>query len=353
MLLIAPYWGDLVLRHICTVLIHTVLLKKIVVFGLLTYFTGIPANVVRKIPASIMKNIVALLILVTTSPLLFAQTTFKAGWNNYQASMIIREYIYSYTYTDSFKLFLTDSVITYVATDSMVTQSTYYRLHDKSIYKTINYLTGKKQVTKTEEYKDDNLQVMSEWKYDDKGRKTYSLEDNKLTGNVYKKNYDYSTDKKTNEAVVTESAYFNNKIEFYTKSYFDKNGVKIKEVRLNDNNKDVIHVESYIYGENGKVKERSVYFPEFKVTKKFTENDGLILPKCYSVLPMGVKDKINIHTRVSFMKKFLASKVAVIFDRDCDEFSYKFISGNYCDIIVASSKMNNVKKVTFRYREKV
>ena len=299
-----------------------------------------------------MKNIIALLILLTASPLLFAQTTFKAGWNTYQVSMVIREYTYSYTYTDSFKLFLTDSAVTYVANDSMVTQTTYYRLHDKAIYKVVNYLTGKKQVIKTEEYKDDNLQVVSEWKYDEKGRKTYSLEDNKLTGNVYKKNFDYATDKKTNEAVMTESAYFNNKIEFYTKSYFDKNGVKTKEVRLNDNNKDVIHIENYVYGANGKVKERSVYFPEFKVTKKFEEREGLLLPKCFTVAPMGVKEKINIHARVSFMKKFLASKAAVIFDKDCDEFSYKFISGTYCDIVVASSKTNNVKKVTFRYREK-
>ncbi len=304
-------------------------------------------------PDSIMRNIIALLILLATTPLLHAQTTFKAGWNNYQASMIIREYTYSYTFADSFKLFLTDSAITYVATDSMVTQTHFYHLRDKAIYKTINYLTGKKQVIKTEEYRDDNLQVLNEWKYDDKGRKIYSLEDNKLTGNVYKKNFDYSTDKKTNELVMTESAYFNNKIEFYTKSYFDKNNMKVKEVRLNDNNKDVIHVENYVYGENGKVKERSVYFPEFKVTKKFTENEGLLLPKCFTVLPMGVKEKINIHTRVSFMKKFLTSKVAIIFDKDCDEISYKFVSGNYCDIVVASSKMNNVKKVVFRYREKI
>jgi hypothetical protein len=299
-----------------------------------------------------MKKIIALLALLIMSAGLSAQNTFKAGWNNYQIGTVIHEYTYSYTYADSFRLYLSDSSITYVTPDSMVTESVSSHVKDNSVYKTVNYFTTKKQVAKTEEYKDDNLQEVHEWKYDDKGRKIYYLDDNKLNGNSYKKNYDYASDKKTGEGIITESSYFNGKIEFYTKSYFDKNFVKTKEVRLNDNNKDVIHIESYTYGENGKVKERSVYFPEFKVTKKFEEQEGLLLPKCFQVQPMGVKERINLHTRVSSMKKFLATKTAVIFDKDCSEFEYKFISGSYCEIIVASTKLNNAKKITFRYKEK-
>ncbi len=300
-----------------------------------------------------MKRIIPLLVLLTLTKTLNAQPTFKAGWNNYQTGMIIREYTYTATYADSFRLFLSDSAVIFNTPDSMVTEAFYYHLHDNAVYKTINYLSPKKQILKTEEYKDENLQEVNEWKYDDKGRKTFHLEDNKLNGNSYKKNYDYSADKKTGESIVTESAFFNGKIEFYTKSYYDKNNVKTKEVRLNDNNKDVIHIENYVYGDNGRVKERSVYFPEFKVTKKFEERAGLIPLTCYRVMPMGVTEKINIRTRISFMKKFLASKTSIIFDKSCDEFEYRFQSGSYCEIIIASTRVNNTKRVTFRYKEKV
>src|SRR5205814_1785822 len=140
------------------------------------------------------------------------------------------------------------------------------------LHKTIHYFNNKKHIIKTEEYKGgDNLVLVNEWKYDEKDRKAFYSEDNKVNGKSYKKNYTYSTDKKSGETVVTESSYFNGRIEFYTKSYYDKKGMMYKEVRLNDNNKDVVHIESFTYGENGKVKERTVYFPEWRVTKKFQE----------------------------------------------------------------------------------
>ena len=300
-----------------------------------------------------MKTVIAFIVLLSICIVSFAQSTFKAGWNNYQTGMIIHEYTYNYTFTDSFRLFLTDSAKILATSDSMVTEAICNHLHDNSTYKTVNYFTGKKQVTKTEEYKDDNLQQSNEWRYDDKGRKIFQSEDNKVNGNIYKKNYDYSTDKKTGEIIVTESAYFNGKIEFYTKSYYDKNYQKTKEVRLNDNNKDIIHIENYTYGENGKVKERSVYFPEFKVTKKFEEHEGTLLPKCFKTMPMGTNEKINLHTRIAFIKKFMTKMQATIMDRDCDEFEYKFYNGVNCEIVIASTKVNNTKKLTFRYKEKV
>ena len=300
-----------------------------------------------------MKNIFALLIILAANTTMFAQSTFKAGWNTYQTGMIIHEYTYTYTFTDSLHLYLSDSSVIYVTPDSMVTAALTSHVRDNSIYKSINYFNGKKQVTKTEEYKDEALQQMNEWRYNEKGQKITHIEDNKLNNNNYKKNYDYATDKKTGETIVTESAYYNGKIEFYTKSYYDKNNQKTKEVRLNDNNKDIIHIESYVYGENGKVKERSVYFPEFKVTKKFEEREGSLLPKCFRTMPMGTTEKINLHTRIAFIKRFMTRMQSVISDHDCDEFEYKFTNATNCDIIVASTKVNNTKKLIFRFKEKV
>ena len=70
-------------------------------------------------------------------------------------------------------------------------------------------------------------------------------------------------------------------------------------------------------------------------------------------MPMGTAEKINLHTRISFIKRFMTRMEPVIFDKDCDEFEYKFTNGSNCDIIVASTKINNAKKLTFRYKEKV
>ena len=299
-----------------------------------------------------MKKIITLIALISICVSAHAQPTFKAGWNNYQTGMIIHEYTYNYTFTDSFRLFLTDSSVIFATADSMVTEAVSSHLHDNAVYKTVHFFNNKKEVTKTEEYKDENLQQANEWRYDEKGRKIFQSEDNKLNGNNYKKNYDYFTDKKSGETIVTESAYYNGKIEFYTKSYYDKNNQKTKEVRLNDNNKDVIHIETYVYGENGKVKERSVYFPEFKVTKKFEEHEGDLLPKCFKTMPMGTAEKINLHTRISFIKRLMMRMQATLSDKDCDEFEYKFSNGSNCEIIVSSTKVNNTKKLIFRYKDK-
>lgn len=205
---------------------------------------------------------------------------------------------------------------------------------------------------KSEEYRGDELLVVNEWKYDDKNRKIYHQEDNRSTNTRYKKNYDYANDKKTGELVMTESSYYNGKIEFYTKSYFDKNMVKYKEVRLNDNNKDVIHIENYTYGDNGKLKERSVFFPEFKVTKKFAEKGGDAAPKCFKSLPAGIADKPGIATKVAYIKRIAAKNQAVIQDPDCHDFEFKFINSNSCEVVFNSTKVNNVKQVTFRFKEK-
>ena len=219
--------------------------------------------------------------------------------------------------------------------------------------KQATFYNKKKQIIKTEEYTDEQLQLVNEWKYDDKNRVISHVEDNKLTGKTYRKSSEYTTDKKSGELVVSECSYFNGRIEFYTKSYFDRNNVKYKEVRLNDNNKDVIHIESYVYGENGKVKDRSVFFPEFKVTKKFTEVDGLQLPKCIRTFTMGIVDKPLLNTRISYIKKVIGKNKLVLMDKDCGSYEYKFTNSINCEIVVLTTKINNGKQIVFRFKEKL
>lgn len=300
-----------------------------------------------------MKKYILPVALTAVPHLMYAQATFKAGWNTYNTRMIIHEYAYNFVQNDSIRLYLTDSSKTFVSPDSLVTVTLCYASREKSVYKTINYLNTKKQILKTENYKDDILLESNEWKYDDKNRKILHFTENKVTGNVYKKAYDYSGDKKNGDFVVTESSYYNGKIEFYTKSYYDKNMVKYKEVRLNDNNKDIIHVETYTYGENGKVKERSVYFPEFKVTKKFNEPAGNQLPKCFKTIPVGIADKVTPAVKIGYIKRVITKNQVVMNEADCHDYEYTFSNFSNCEITVATTKVNNNKRLTFCYREKL
>ena len=299
-----------------------------------------------------MKKYAFTAILLMFYTTLLAQATFKAGWNTCNTGTLTHEYTYSYVYKDSIRLYITDSLQVFTSTDSLTILTLTFPYHDKSVYKTINYLNPKKLLIKTEEYKDDNMQVSKEWKYDDKQRKNYSFEDNKLNGNNYKKYYEYNTDKKNGDMVISETAYFNGKVEFYTKTYIDKKNVKYKEIRLNDNNKDVVHIETFIYGADGKLQERSVFFPEWKVTRKFPEKQDNMLPKCSRVLPVGIPDKVNLHTRIAYMKKVLVKNQLILNDKDCDHFAFTFRNFTNCEIVVATTNVNNGKKVVFRYKDK-
>ncbi len=292
------------------------------------------------------------LLLLCLPACVLAQSTFKVGWNTYQAATITRQFTYRYTYTDSTVLTLIDTMTILSTADSLVHLTMHTPMREKAMYKTACFLNIKKQMVKLEEYKNDNLLSNKEWKYDDKNRRSSQIEENKVTGNFYRKTYDYSADKKSGDMVVTESSYYNNKIEFYTKSYFDRSNTKYKEVRLNDNNKDVIHIESYTYGDNGKVRERSVYFPEFKVTKKFSEHDGDVPAKCFKTLPVGIADKPNLNARIPYIKKVLVKNQAIIYDKDCDEFEYRFFNGSNCEIIVSTTKTTNVWQVVYRYKDR-
>ena len=281
-----------------------------------------------------------------------AQVTFKSGWDTYKTSLLTHEYTYSINTADSTKTIMTDSVNLYASADSLVIMTVHAPFNDRSVYKTTVFLNAKKQLIKKEEYKNEGLQQIDEYRYDNKERKLCMVDDNKQSGNNFKKLYDYTNDKKSGETVITETSYFNGRIEFYTKTYLDKKNVKLKEVRLNDNNKDVLHIETYVYGENGKVKERTVYFPEWKKTTRFEEKEGSESPKCNKTLPVGTAEKITLTNRMSIIKKLLLRNQALLGDKDCPDYDYKFTNFTNCDIIVSNTKTPNVKKVVFRYKEK-
>jgi hypothetical protein len=282
-----------------------------------------------------------------------AQTSFKAGWNTYNTGSIVHEYTYAFSYADTNRLNLTDSACVFIASDSGAVMTVTYPLRERAVYKTIHYFNQRKQLVKTEEYKDDNLTSSCEWKYDDKNRKAYSIQENKVSGNSYKKVYDYATDKKSGDFLVTESSYYNGRIEFYTRSYYNKAMVKYKEVCLNDNNKDVVHIESFTYGANGKVKERSVFFPEWKVTKKFEEPEGSGAPKCYKSHPnTGVAEKLAYADRTVFLRRVAMKNRSTLQDVECSDYEHKFCNGANCELVVTPTKVNKNMKLVLRYKEK-
>lgn len=281
----------------------------------------------------------------------YAQNTFKAGFRSFSYSHIIKEYTFLCTPTDSMNLTPIDSAITYIANDSAATMFECYKKREDATFKTLCYF-NKKQLTKKEEYKNEQLIETNEWKYDDKNRKTAHTKTNHLNNNNYKKLYEYTTDKKTGENVVAESSWFNGRIEFYTKQYMDSKGQMTKEVRLNDNNKDIVHVETFAYGANGKVRERTVYFPEFKVTKKFPEPAGDIPAKCFALMACGTIDKPNQQNKQIYIKKVLKRNNKAISEPGCTDFEYTLTNNTNCTITVTPAKGKNLN-VKFKLKEKV
>jgi hypothetical protein len=300
-----------------------------------------------------MKKIFVLILLFDFCAGARGQATFKAGWSTYPTATLIHEYTYNYTDKDSIKFFIADSTNIFATADSSVVMSVNYPVRQKYIYKTISYFNAHKKLVKCEEYTNDNLQTANEYKYDEKNRVSYHLEDNKASNKSYRKTYEYMGDKKSGEQVVSESAYLNGRIEFYTKSYYNRANEKYKEVRLNDNNKDIVHVETFTYGDNGRLKERSVYFPEWKVTRKFPEVQGSLPVKCFNTFPIGPAEIVNLNNRIYFMRRLLLKNQALLYDKDCTEFEYKFTNKTNCDITVVPTKVNHGRQITFRYKQKM
>ena len=296
-----------------------------------------------------MNKFVFTFILLIFNSCIWAQPTFKAGWNTYKIGTLTREYTYNLINNDTGNLHLTDSLMVYTSPDSLVTLTVHKPFRQNDIYTTVCYYNIKKQLLKKEEYTNGNLQEVNQWRYDKKFRKIYHLEDNKTNGNTYKTTYEYAPpNKKNGDHIVKECSFYNGRIEFYTNAYYDKHNVKYKEVRLNDNDKEVVHIESYSYGKYGKLKERSVYFPAWKVTKKFEEKGADEPPTCFRYLPVGTAAKVHLNYRVPYMKWVLGHYHALLHD-SCKQFEYIFKNYTNCDIVLSSTDNDKIRKVVFHY----
>ena len=298
-----------------------------------------------------MKQFIVTLLFIVFVSGAVAQPTFKCGWTSYKTSMIVHEFTYSYLFKDSIKFFLADSTCTFIAPDSQAMLKVDYPFHDNVTYKTASYYNEKKKLIKCENYKDNLVQVLKEFKYDDKGRKIVETEDNKINIKVYKKTFEYVTEK-NNEQVIKEISYYNGALEFYTRTYFNKENVKYKEIRLNDNNKDIVHEEKFFYNAAGRLKERSVFFPEWKVTKNFPEIGADDPAKCFKSEQLNIPDKPSVSSKITFLRKLLTKNRALLLDADCHDFSYRFY-GSDCEVIISTTKTNNIKQVVFRYKERL
>lgn len=287
-----------------------------------------------------MKGISLIVFFVALSTFSSAQSTFNGGWHIYKTGSLTRQYTYAYDFVkDSARLTLTDSVQLFASPDSSVTLTIDYPTREKNIYKTTNYIGKNKQVYKSEHYKGNAMQSVEEWRYDTKNRLIYQMENTKQNGRTYLKTYTYAPDKTTGGQIITENSYYNGKIEFYTLDYYDRKNRKYKEVRLNDNKSATVHVESYIYSEDGRLKQRQVYFPEFRVTKKFDEGNDGNYPKCYKVLPISYQ-AVNAANKTSFLKKELWVYKAALTDKDCKALEYT-LSNKYYKIQITRSKADN------------
>jgi len=300
-----------------------------------------------------MKKYLLLLILFIFSSDIWAQATFKAGWTTYPTGWLTRQYTYNISVKDSIRLYMEDSTNIFASPDSLVVMIVNDYFLQKYTTKTIDYFNAHRQLMKSEDYTGENLQAVNEYRYDNKNRVVYHLEENKETGKSYRKTYDYTSDKKTGDNTMLESSFLDGRIEFYTKTYYNKHGEKYKEMRLNDNNKDVVHVENFTYGENGRLKERTVYFPEWKVTKTFPEPKGSLPLKCFNTFPIGPTEKVNLNNRVYFMRKLIQKNITLLNDKDCPDFEYLFTNKANCSITLFPTKVNHGRKVIFSYKDKL
>jgi hypothetical protein len=298
-----------------------------------------------------MKRIFLIVLLLSSGIICsLAQSTFNGGWGVYKTGSLTRMYTYTYDIRDSVQLALTDSTQIFASPDSAVIMTINYSLHDKFFYKTTNYAGKNKLVYKSEHYKGNTMQSVDEWKYDLKNRPIYHSENSKVNGATYIKTYTYEPDNATGGQIITENAYYNGKVEFYTMDYYDRKNIRYKEIRLNDNKSATVHVETYQYDANGRLKLRQVYFPEFKVTKKFNMGNDQDYTKCFKQI--SVPDEVvNAANKELFLKRQLLKYKAILTDKDCKELEYILNSRGY-KITVTKSKADNKKTVSFSIIDK-
>jgi hypothetical protein len=299
-----------------------------------------------------MRLLLSVVFLLAHLSFASAQITFNTGWKDVPVGYITYEYNYNYSYKDSFKFYFEDSSRTFTTPDSLISMTQHYG-EPGNAFKTVNYYSTNKLLTKREEYRGTTMLETNEWKYDDKQRLTFHAKDDKANGKSFKETYKYQQEK-DGGYVIEECASTNGKVMFYTKDYYNSKNVKYKEVRLNDNNQDVVHVETYHYDDSGWLVERSVFFPEFKVTKKFPNTEERMPVKCYRVLPIpGDPIKLPIVSKTALLKRVLTKELPVLLDKACRQFKYRFTNHTNCDIVVSPTGSNNMYKAVLRIKVKV
>lgn len=291
-----------------------------------------------------MRRFFPLLLLLAFENDTHAQTSFTADFKTYNIATIIKEYRYNYQISDAISTSFIDSTVTWVGPDSLVTLSIDY----PSDHRTINYLNKKKQVLKTEYMRGETLMNYKVWRYDSFNRITYyEVKQIAAPGQSYIKTFHFDNKKTAEGSSETEYSYFNGKQEFATTSYFDKKNVKQKEVRVNGGGL-TIHIETYRYDTHGRLRERSIYFPEYRTTKNFAESVGPD-PKCMKqfLLPKEIVTEAN---REKIITRELTKYKKPLLDKDCDNLEYK-VSNTACEITISKEKESN-KIVIFKTLER-
>ncbi|NDC40881.1 MAG: hypothetical protein EBZ77_04915, partial [Chitinophagia bacterium] len=265
---------------------------------------------------------------------------------------VVHECTYNWVIKDSIRIFWQDSTYTYITADSQMVCSFFRSSQDKGLYKVGRFYNDKKLLVKEEKYKDDNLAEVTEYAYNDKKRMTVKTHTDKLQQKSSKQLYEYSVDKASGDEMVSTVDYEDNRIMFYTRAYYNKKGQKYKEVRLNDNNKDVIHVEKFFYTASGKLKGRSVFFNEFNVTKEYQEAGDDLPEGCSRTLPVNIPDKFTASGKIGYIRKLLKRNITAMSDATCHKFDFRF-TGKECDVRVFTTGINNINQAVVTYREKL
>jgi hypothetical protein len=279
------------------------------------------------------------------------QKQFKVGDKMLNAASVQREFYYEVVGKDSAVVKLNDSAVSYATADSAVCMRMNYVVGGGLPTKEVALRNEKRQLLKLTHYVGDNVINESSWEYEAGGlRKISMVEDDKSKGVVRKEGYEYSNDKINGDQIITVTKYNGGKVEGYLKQYFDKGGRKYKEVQIADNKKDVVHTETFYYAENGKLRSRSIYFNEFKVTKDFVESGGDEPEKCTKNFALALSDKPTSANKDAVLRTFINKNKALMTDKDCNFYDYTFKSPG-CDINLRNSPKSGAKQATIIIRE--
>lgn len=277
-----------------------------------------------------------------------AQSTFATGWKSYKTGTLTKEYDYTFDFRDSVKLTLLDSISTFASTDSAVVVILEQAPKAKPI-RTVNYLNSIQQVVKTEYYIGETLMKTNLWRYDPLGRVTYfSYSETSAPRHNYIRTYSYQTQKTTEGTVEIERSTYNGRPEFTTEHYFNKKHEPIKNIRMNDIHQ-IEHIETYVYNHDGSLKERVVFFPEFRATKHFEAEhvDG----KCIKNFSMG-KDRVMPAYKEIYMRHLIARNKLAILNDNCPDLVYNFNNPGI-DILIKKEKEHNTRKISYVTKERL